>query len=211
LGATLYSMVERFPGQNQVESERGGIRYATKNLVYFFDARCVQTFKKTVALPFSNPDSTMKMFIVFVIGVVVGVLAHRQFTQPKRETVAADSRETLRREVTNITQAFADTFDPATIKEELAKTGRVVREKARKAGEAIADATADARTTAVIKTKLLKASSLSALKIDVDTTDGLVTLSGTVSAHEEIAQAVKLALETEGVHKVVSTLQVKSN
>jgi osmotically-inducible protein OsmY len=153
----------------------------------------------------------MKIFIVFLIGVVVGVLAHRQFTQPKRETVAADSRETLRREVTNITQAFVDTFDPATIKEELAKTGRVVREKARKAGEAIADATADARTTAAIKTKLLKASSLSALKIDVDTTDGLVTLSGTVSAHEEIAQAVKLALETEGVHKVVSTLQVKSN
>jgi osmotically-inducible protein OsmY len=47
------------------------------------------------------------------------------------------------------------------------------------------------------------------MKIDVDTTDGVVTLSGTVKSHEQIVRAMDIAYETEGVYKVVSTLQVK--
>jgi osmotically-inducible protein OsmY len=35
-----------------------------------------------------------------------------------------------------------------------------------------------------------------------------VTLSGRVESHDQVAKAVKLALETDGVHKVISTLQV---
>ena len=81
--------------------------------------------------------------------------------------------------------------------------------KAKQAGAVIMDATANARTTLAIKTKLLAEPGVSALNINVDTTDGLVTLSGTVSGYEEVAKAVRIALETEGVHKVVSTLQVK--
>src|SRR4029077_8547180 len=104
-----------------------------------------------------------------------------------------------------------DTFDSGKIKDELSRTGKVIREKTRQAGDAIADATANARITAAIKTKLVADSGLSAFKIDVDTTDGVVTLSGTVSSYEEIAKAINLALETDGVHKVVSTLQVKSS
>src|SRR6185503_4376943 len=96
------------------------------------------------------------------------------------------------------------------IKEELARTGQVIREKARKAGDTIADATANARTTGAIKTKLVGDTGLSAFKIDVDTSDGVVTLSGTVSSPEEIASAMQLAMEAEGVHRVVSTLQVKA-
>src|SRR6266542_3992536 len=61
-----------------------------------------------------------------------------------------------------------------------------------------------------IKTKLLAEPGLSALAINVDTTDGLVTLSGKVDSHEQIAKAVKLAMATEGVHKVISTLQVNA-
>jgi osmotically-inducible protein OsmY len=49
---------------------------------------------------------------------------------------------------------------------------------------------------------------LSAFAITVDTTDGVVTLSGKVSAPEQVARAVKLALERENVRKVISTLQV---
>ena len=74
---------------------------------------------------------------------------------------------------------------------------------------AITDATANARITGTIKTKLIEEPGLSALKIDVDTTDGVVTLSGTVASYDEIAKAMRLAWETEGVHKVVSSLQVK--
>src|SRR5207302_5909068 len=66
------------------------------------------------------------------------------------------------------------------IREELSRSGQVIRRKAGEAGKAIADATADARVTAAIKAKLVADSELSALSISVNTTDGVVTLSGTV-------------------------------
>ena len=50
---------------------------------------------------------------------------------------------------------------------------------------------------------------LSALSISVNTTEGIVTLSGTVSSAEDISKAMLLAMETDGVREVISTLQVK--
>jgi osmotically-inducible protein OsmY len=99
---------------------------------------------------------------------------------------------------------------PQDVKDELARSGQVVRRKAKEAGQAIADATADARVTATIKGKLLANRDLSALSISVNTTDGVVTLSGTVSSTEAISKAMLVAMETEGVKEVISTLQVKS-
>jgi|SRR5437667_10526406 len=96
------------------------------------------------------------------------------------------------------------------LKQDLAHSTEAVEEKAKKAGAAIADATTNARVTAAVKARLSKELGLSALtEISVDTTDGLVTLSGSVSSREEINRAVKVAAETEGVQKVISTLQVK--
>ena len=148
----------------------------------------------------------MKALIGFILGVVVGVAAHAFFTQTPSQTTTAGAREGS----TDVRQTVKETFDPATIKDELAKTGKVIREKARQAGAAVADATANARTTASIKTKLVEDKGLSAFKIDVDTTDGVVTLSGTVASYEEIDRAIKLALDTDGVYRVISTLQVKT-
>jgi hyperosmotically inducible protein len=95
------------------------------------------------------------------------------------------------------------------VKEDLERTGKVIRRKAREAGQAISDATADARITAAIKAKLLGSKELSALSISVNTTDGVVTLSGSVNSTEEISKAVLLAMDSEGVREVVSTLQVR--
>lgn len=95
------------------------------------------------------------------------------------------------------------------IKDELARTGRVVRREASEAGQAIADATADARITGAIKGKLLASRDLSALNISVNTTAGVVTLSGFVASPEHISKAILLAMETDGVREVISTLQVK--
>ena len=98
---------------------------------------------------------------------------------------------------------------PQDVKDELARTGQVVRRKAKEAGQAIADATADPRTTAAIKAKLLASHDLSALRISVNTTAGIVTLSGSVNSNEDIGKAMLLAMEADGVREVVSTLQVK--
>ena len=95
------------------------------------------------------------------------------------------------------------------LKTELEKTGRVVRKKAESVGAKIADATVDARTTAAIKTKFAREPNLSSMAISVNTTEGVVTLSGLVASHEQIKRALEIALETDGVKEVISTLQVK--
>lgn len=95
------------------------------------------------------------------------------------------------------------------IQEELARKGEVVRRAVRDLGQVVADATADGRVTAEIKAKYVADSRLSALRISVNTTDGRVTLAGTVQAPEDISRAMLLALETDGVREVVSTLQVQ--
>jgi len=96
------------------------------------------------------------------------------------------------------------------IQKELAEKGSVARRKAREIGEAAADATLDARVTAMIKAKLAADADLSAISISVATTAGRVTLSGTVTSPELIGKAMTLALETDGVRDVVSTIQIKN-
>jgi osmotically-inducible protein OsmY len=95
------------------------------------------------------------------------------------------------------------------IKDELARTGKIVRRKALDLGGQVADATADARIVTVIKAKYAADPDLSVWKIFVSSDQGRVTLSGTVSAEEDIGQAVALALEADGVRDVTSTLTVK--
>ena len=100
-------------------------------------------------------------------------------------------------------------LNTSDLKEELARTGRVVREKANQLGAKVSDATADARVTGAIKAKLVADSTLSALSISVSTTDGVVTLSGNVKSEDDIKKAMDLALATDGCNKAISTLQVK--
>ena len=164
--------------------------------------------QETQNLALANMKNTL---ISFLIGVLVGVAGHWYFTQPDAKAAVAEAQDSVRGNASSIGKSLKETFDPDKIKDELARTGIVIREKAGKTGDAIADAAANARTTATIKAKLLKESSLASLTIHVDTADGLVTLSGTVSSPEAISKAIELALETEGVQRVISTLQVKPN
>lgn len=153
------------------------------------------------------------MLLAFLLGVAAGAGGYWYYA----EGLSPLERRHLRRSVTSLPERVTESvkeqvaeWKTDAIKEELARSGMVVREKARQAGAALSDAAANARVTATIKAKLVAEPGLSALSINVDTTDGLVTLSGTVPSHEHVAKAVKLALETDGVHKVVSTLQVKA-
>jgi hypothetical protein len=108
-------------------------------------------------------------------------------------------------------KAKMDTLDlhADQIKDEMARTGKVVRAKAAVIGAKVADAAADARIVTVIKSKFAADSDLSVWKISVSSDQGHVALSGTVSAPEDIGKAVALALEADGVLDVTSTLTVK--
>ena len=155
----------------------------------------------------------MRIFLALVIGILIGVSAVWLYSNRSNPTVqsASDQVEHAVKSASDTIQEKLKVLDLRTndIKDELARTGQVVRRKTREAGQAISDATADARITAAIKGKVLAHRDLSALSISVNTTGGIVTLSGTVSSMEDISKAMLLAMETDGVHEVISTLQVK--
>jgi hyperosmotically inducible protein len=66
----------------------------------------------------------------------------------------------------------------------------------------------DATISARVKTILLNDQQIAATKIDVATTDGIVTMSGSVKSQADAARAVELARQVTGVRDVKSTLQV---
>jgi hypothetical protein len=98
---------------------------------------------------------------------------------------------------------------PSDIKADLEKTGRVVRDKTVAAGEKVGGVVDNARIVTVINAKYVANSDLSALKINVDADNGVVTLNGTVKSAAFIGTAIELALDTDGVHQVVSLLKVE--
>jgi osmotically-inducible protein OsmY len=77
--------------------------------------------------------------------------------------------------------------------------GKIVRR------EAIDDLT----ITASVKTALLNEPTITAPRIDVDTKQGVVTLSGRVASKQEELKAIELARSVGGVVDVKSTLQIQ--
>ena len=69
-------------------------------------------------------------------------------------------------------------------------------------------AAGDAALTTKVKTKFLADTAISGLKIDVDTKNDVVTLSGTVPTAAEKRKAVEVARATDGVKSVVDNLKV---
>jgi hyperosmotically inducible protein len=151
----------------------------------------------------------------FILGIFIGAIllgaaiwyfgdrnGNRETVKTDLQNAAAHTRAMVDEKLSSSNLTVED------IKEDLKRTGRVIREKTENAGAAIADATADARVTTTIKAKLLADSHLSPFKISVSTTDGVVTLSGTVSSYEQVRNAIQLSMDTDGVRKVISTLQV---
>ncbi|HTQ36073.1 MAG TPA: BON domain-containing protein [Steroidobacteraceae bacterium] len=73
------------------------------------------------------------------------------------------------------------------------------------AGQKIDDATLVTK----VKSKLLAAKDVSGLAINVDATNGVVTLSGTADTQAERTKAGKIARDTGGVAKVENKIMVK--
>lgn len=85
------------------------------------------------------------------------------------------------------------------------QAGAQVKEQAAAAGEKIDDAA----ITAKVKTALIAEPGLKALQIDVDTANGIVTLSGTVDSSNNLDRATQVAQAVQGVKSVDNRLTVK--
>jgi hypothetical protein len=68
----------------------------------------------------------------------------------------------------------------------------------------------NAGLTTKIKAKMALDDTIEAARIDVDTANGVVTLSGTVATEAQRTRAVQLAKETDGVREVVDRLRIGS-
>ena len=101
-----------------------------------------------------------------------------------------------------------------TDRDAVATAGRTGAERARAAGAEISqkaaeaakeakEALGDGALTAKIKAKMALDDTVKALNLDVDTVDGVVTVSGKVRSSNERDRALALARETIGVRQVV--------
>lgn len=85
------------------------------------------------------------------------------------------------------------------------QASNAVKDQAANAGAKIDDAA----ITVKVKTALIGEPNLKALKIDVDTANGVVTLTGTVDAAAHVDRATQVAQAVEGVKSVDNRLTVK--
>lgn len=76
------------------------------------------------------------------------------------------------------------------------------------AADKIGESTEDAALTAKVKTKFLADTAIAGLRIDVDTKNNVVTLTGIVPSAAEKTRAVQVARGTDGVKSVVDNLTV---
>jgi len=148
--------------------------------------------------------------LIVVAALVIGgiwLVQDRKLASSGREV--RSGIDSMVRETKEAVHGLDLKLDVHELGEELKRTGRIVRRKAAQAVHEVADATEDARTTAAIKARLALDPDLSVLDISVDTTDGRVTLAGHVDSTDDIARAIRIALERDDVREVVSTIQVR--
>ena len=83
-----------------------------------------------------------------------------------------------------------------------------VKEKTEQAVKKTGEVISDSAITTEVKTKLLAAKGVPGSKIDVDTTDGTVTLNGVVPTRTARAKAVRITRGSKGVKRVVDHLTI---
>lgn len=81
-----------------------------------------------------------------------------------------------------------------------------IKQKAGQAGDKIDDAA----ITAKVKTALIGEPGLKAMQINVDTANGVVTLSGAVDTPQNVDRATQVAQTVEGVKSVDNRLKAKA-
>jgi len=158
-----------------------------------------------------------------ILGLILGAVGFwfvqkkaREHPEAQQRYEASASRAGAAMSVaaTNISDALRaklETLGLTTdkIKDELARTGEVVRRKAQDIGGQAVNAASDARAVTEIKAKLAADPALADANISVTCAQGHVTLSGTVASPQKLGEVIERALEVGGVRDVVSKVQVK--
>ena len=89
------------------------------------------------------------------------------------------------------------------------KAADTATEAASAAAGKLGDTFGDGALTAKIKSKMALDDHVKARSINVDTADGVATLTGVVASRDERNRALQLARDTEGIKKVVDKLEIE--
>jgi hyperosmotically inducible protein len=76
-------------------------------------------------------------------------------------------------------------------------------------GETVGQNIDDTTLTSYVKTKLVADKAANLTRVDVDTTRGVVSLTGVVESEEQRKRAGQLAAQVDGVKRVINNLQVQ--
>lgn len=96
--------------------------------------------------------------------------------------------------------------DQQAAKDKVEQGSAAVEQKMERVGEAISDA----GLTAKVKTALIAEPNLSAMSINVDTSEQVVTLTGECETQAHVDRAVAIAQSIEGVRTVNNNLRLKA-
>lgn len=163
-------------------------------------------------------------FWVFIFGVAFGaalgaVLMHKYLTEYGPASPAAPAATSSDTTPPPPSAGTEDSLSrilrewhltPEDIRRQLDRAGQVIKREGTALGSRVDEATLDARIVTVIKAKYTLDDALSAWDISVASSQGHVTLSGTVNQPDLVVRAVVVALDTGGVVDVKSNLRVKS-
>jgi len=141
--------------------------------------------------------------------VKTALLFHRNVRATKTDVKVKDGIVTLSGEASSMAQKELTTEyarDIDNVKE--VKNEMTVANNAAKPDETIGEKIDDASITAQVKASLLSHRSTSALKTKVETTQGVVTLSGIAKNAAEKSLVTKLVTDIDGVISVVNNMTI---
>jgi osmotically-inducible protein OsmY len=147
---------------------------------------------------------TLMMLALLGVGAVVAYNYNegRDLFQLPGGATAAALTDTVRETVKDTVRDGVRSETSAEVKERAKESVQTAKVSAR-------DAVTSAALTSKIKAKMALDDAVTASDIDVDTDEGVVTLTGDVESKDEQRRAVRIATETAGVTKVVNRLKVR--
>jgi hyperosmotically inducible protein len=143
--------------------------------------------------------------------VRTALLFHRNVSATGTSVYVKDGIVTLQGEAASLAQKELTTEyakDIDNVKE--VKNEMTIAPTPAKPGDTIGDKIDDASITAQVKTSLLSHRSTSALKTKVETTDGVVTLSGIAKNDAEKSLVTKLVTDINGVSSVINNMTIEA-
>lgn len=120
-----------------------------------------------------------------------------------------DDNNTTTSDATTSSPTAGERLDNTTseARQDTAQAGNYAEQKTEQAGQAIDDAA----ITTTIKAKLVADDELKAIDINVDTAQGVVTLTGAAPSPTAVERATVIARGVDGVTDVKNQLTIKTN